>query len=229
MFNKEYYTTGCVNRKGQNNNWNRRCRGFLDKLPNNSEKGSQNLFILIFSSSNETHTSCLVKNTIPQAVWIEKDRRTIGTGDESVFLIRGPTIQKKGNKSCSYCGIIFFTKQLACVSLEKKRNQYKQVLAPFFWNVENLIKKNPALPVPIVLLSFSFQTASYSILHKTTGLCFIRRRKNQYEQVLAPFFWIIGPLIKKTHALPVRIVLLSFSIQTACGKYVSLNSWCVFH
>ena len=54
MFIKEYYTTGCLNRKGQNNNWNMRCMGFLDKLPNNSEKGSQNLFILIFSFSNET-------------------------------------------------------------------------------------------------------------------------------------------------------------------------------
>jgi hypothetical protein len=30
------------------------------------------------------------------------------------------------------CGILFFTKQLVGVSLEKKRNQYEQVLASFF-------------------------------------------------------------------------------------------------
>jgi hypothetical protein len=45
LFNKEYYTTGCLNRK---------------------------------------------------------DKITIGTGDAGVFLIRCPTIQKKGAKTCSY-------------------------------------------------------------------------------------------------------------------------------
>ena len=30
------------------------------------------------------------------------------------------------------CGIVFFTKQLVGVSLEKKRNHYEQFLAPFF-------------------------------------------------------------------------------------------------
>ena len=39
----------------------------------------------LFFSSNETPTSCLVKNTLPQAVWIEKDRKTIGTAD--VFFL----------------------------------------------------------------------------------------------------------------------------------------------
>ena len=32
-----------------------------------------------------------------------------------------------------------------------------------------------------------------------------------------PFFLIFGYLTKKTPASPVRIVLLSFSIETACG------------
>ena len=44
--------------------------------------------------SNQTPTSSLVKNNISQGVWIKKDRRTIGTGDAMVFLMRGPTIQK---------------------------------------------------------------------------------------------------------------------------------------
>ena len=35
-----------------------------------------------------------MKNDITLGVWIEKDRRTIGTGDAGVFLIRGPKIQK---------------------------------------------------------------------------------------------------------------------------------------
>ena len=34
-----------------------------------------------------------MNNTIQQAVWIEKDKRTIGTGNAWVLLIRGPKIQ----------------------------------------------------------------------------------------------------------------------------------------
>ena len=50
----EYYTTGCFNRKRQKNNWNRRCRGFLDKISKNSKKGRQNPFwpLLILAVSS---------------------------------------------------------------------------------------------------------------------------------------------------------------------------------
>ena len=44
--------------------------------------------------SNETHTSCLVRYTTPQGVWIEKDKRTIWTGVACVFLIRGSFLRK---------------------------------------------------------------------------------------------------------------------------------------
>ena len=92
---------------------------------NDFEKGSQILFGLIFPFfpietptktcsywfiffSNETHTSCLVENTIPQAVSIEKDRRTIRTGDAGVFLVRYPKIQKKTCIACSNCYFVLF-------------------------------------------------------------------------------------------------------------------------
>ena len=39
-----------------------------------------------------------MNNTIQQAVWIEKDKRTIGTGNAWVLLIRGPKIQKREPK-----------------------------------------------------------------------------------------------------------------------------------
>ena len=98
--------------KNQKNNLNGQCMGFLDKRCDSSEKGSQNLFILFFFFSNETHTSWLIKNTIPQAVWIEKDKITIGTGDAGVFLISCQTIQKKGAKTCSYWFFLLLMKQL---------------------------------------------------------------------------------------------------------------------
>ena len=62
--------------------------------------------------------SNLVKNDITLGVWIEKDRRTIGTGDAGVFLIRYPTIQRKGTKTCSYW-FIFFSNERHTICLVK--------------------------------------------------------------------------------------------------------------
>ena len=116
------------------------------------------------------------------------------------------------------CGKVFFTKQMVCLSLEKKINQYEQVFVPFLWIVGYLIKKTPASPVPIVLLSFSIQTPSViSFFTKLLMGVSLKKKRNQYEQVFVPFFWIVGYLIKKTPASPVPIVLLSFCIQTPCG------------
>ena len=66
-------------------------------------------------------------------------------------------MMSKNSEKGSHLGIpgwFFFTKQLGCASLEKKRNQCEQVLDPFFWIVGPIIKKTHATPVPIVLMSF---------------------------------------------------------------------------
>ena len=57
-----------------------------------------------------TLISSLVKNDITLGVWIEKDRRTIGTGDAGVFLIRGPTIQKREPKPVRIDFFLFSSK-----------------------------------------------------------------------------------------------------------------------
>ena len=88
-------------------------------------------------------------------------------------------------------------------------------MAPFFWTVTPLIKKTYALPVQIVLLSFSIQTAFGIVFFTKQIVCLsLEKKRNQYEQVFVPFFWIVGYIIKKTPASPVPIVILSFSIQT---------------
>ena len=129
------------------------------------------------------------------------------------------------------CGIVFFTKQMVCLSLEKKRNQYEQVFVPFFWIVGYLIKKTPASPVPIVLLSFSIQTPSViSFFTKLMMGVSLKKKRNQYEQVLAPYFWIVGHLFKKTPAviwpdLKVQVNLLIPSLQKKVRSHKSLNNW----
>ena len=80
---------------------------FLIRGPTIQKRGAKTCSHWFLFFSNDAHPSCLVKNTTPHAVWIEKDRRTIGTGVGWVFLIRGPTIQKKGAKPCSYWFIFF--------------------------------------------------------------------------------------------------------------------------
>jgi hypothetical protein len=87
------------------------------------------------------------------------------------------------------CGILFFTKLLVGVSLEKKRNQSEQVLAHLFRIVGHLIKKTIASPVPIVLLSFLIQTPC-GILFFTKLLVGVslEKKRNQSEQVLAHLF-----------------------------------------
>ena len=112
------------------NNRNRHWMGFFDKRPNNSEKVSQHLLILTIFW-NESPTSSLVKNDITPGVWIEKDRRTIGTSVAWVFLIRVTKIQKKGADTRSYWFLFFFNETpgsslvkngiTLCVSIKKDR------------------------------------------------------------------------------------------------------------
>ena len=80
---------------------------FLIRCQKIQKKGPKTCLHWFLFFSNDAHPSCLVKNTIPHAVWIEKDKRTFGTGVGWVFLIRGPTIQKKGAKPCSYWFLFF--------------------------------------------------------------------------------------------------------------------------
>ena len=75
---------------------------FLIRYPTIQKKGTKTCSYWFLFFSNKRHTICLVKNTIPQAVWIEKDKRTIWTGNAWVLLIRGVTVQKNGAKTCSY-------------------------------------------------------------------------------------------------------------------------------
>ena len=75
---------------------------FLKRSPTIQKKGAKTCSYWFLFFFNETPISSLVKNDMTLGVWIEKDRRTIGTGDAGVFLIRYPTIQKKGTKTCSY-------------------------------------------------------------------------------------------------------------------------------
>ena len=101
------------------------------------------------------------------------------------------------------CGIVFFTKQMVCLSLEKKINQYEQVFVPFLWIVGYLIKKTPASPVPIVILCFSIQTACGIVFFIKQLVCvLLENKKNQYEQVIAPFSEFLDLLsIKPMHCL----------------------------
>ena len=144
---------------------------------------------------------------------------------------------------------------MVCLSLEKKRNQYEQVFVTFFWIVGYLIKKTPASPVPIVLLSFSIQTPSViSFVTKLLMGVSLKKKRNQYEQILAPFFWIVGDFFKKTPEvvwpdLKVQINLVTDLTSETRGQVSqsvpppliahrpevnlvtdsSLNRWCVFH
>ena len=56
------------------------------------------------------------------------------------------------------------------------------------------------------------------------------KKKNQYEQVLAPFFWIVGDLFKKTPEviwpdLKVQVNLFMTSLQRKVRSHKSLNNW----
>ena len=112
------------------------------------------------------------------------------------------------------CVKVLFTKQMVCLSLEKKINQYEQVFVPFLWIVGYLIKKTPASPVPIVLLSFSIQIPSViSFFTKLLMGVSLKKKRNQYEQVLAPFFWNVERRFRKREPKPVLIDFFSFLIK----------------
>ena len=106
MFNEEYYTKRCLNRKRQ-----------------------KTKLFPVFS-----------REDFPNQLWcasLEKKKNQCEHVLDPFFLIVGPLIKKTHptpvpNVRLSFsiqtaCGIVFFTKQLVCVSLEKKRNQYEQV------------------------------------------------------------------------------------------------------
>ncbi len=71
--------------------------------------------------------------------FIRKEKKSIRTGFGSLFLNCWTSYQENPCIACSNCyfvffiqtacGIVFFIKQLVCVLLENKKNQYEQVLA----------------------------------------------------------------------------------------------------
>jgi len=91
---------------------------FLKRSPTIQKKGAKTCSYWFLFFFNETPISSLVKNDMTLGVWIEKDRRTIGTGDAGVFLIRYPTIQKKWTRTCSYW-FLFFSHEKHTICLVK--------------------------------------------------------------------------------------------------------------
>ena len=75
----------------------------------------------------------LVENNISQGVWIEKDRKTLGTGEPLVFLIRRK-IKKTRANTCSDCfSFLFYWSTYTLFFSWQFFPTETSVLIVFFW------------------------------------------------------------------------------------------------